>query len=107
MRRWFFQSFQQGVETVIGKHVHFVNQVDLVTSTGRSILDVVHQITGFIHLGPGCSIHLDQIHEPALIDTDAGRTFSARSGTYSLFAIQALGQYARDGCLTDPAGAGK
>ena len=49
--RWLFQRFQQGVETVGGEHVHFVDQVDLKAPAGRCVLHVVQQFTGVFHLG--------------------------------------------------------
>ena len=41
MRGWFFQRFQQGVETMRGEHMDFIDQVNLVATTGGCIRDVL------------------------------------------------------------------
>ena len=51
MRRRLFQGLQQGIEAVIGQHVYFVDQVDLVATAGWRILHVLEQLTGIFHLG--------------------------------------------------------
>ena len=56
MLRRFLQGLQQGIETVLGEHVHFINEVDLVPAGSGRILYVIHQVPGFIHLGPRCRV---------------------------------------------------
>ena len=105
--RRFLERFEQRVEGMIGKHMDFVDQVDLEPPTCRRVLHVVEQFTGFIHLRARRGIHLDQIHVTALVDFETGTALSARGAADACFAIQGFGQHARDRGFADPAGAGK
>ncbi len=73
-----FQGFQQGVERVAGKHVHFVDQVDLEAPSARRVLHVVQQLAGVLDLGPARGVDLDQIDKTPLVDLAAHRTSTAR-----------------------------
>ena len=107
MGRRLLQGLQQGVEAVVGEHVHLVDEVHLVTTAGRGIGDVVQQFPGLIHLGARGRIDLQQVDEPARVDLTAGGADPAGSGTHALFAVQGLGQDAGQGRLADPTGPGE
>ena len=107
MRRRFFQCLQQRIEAVFREHVHFINEIHLVPARGRRVLYVIHQVPGFIHLGPRCRVDLDQINKAALVDTATGAALAAGFGTDSGFTVETLCQDTRQGRLAYPAGAGK
>ena len=107
VRRRLFEGLEQGVERVRGQHVHFVDQVDLVTPAGRRVLHVLQQLAGIFHLGAAGGVDFDQVDEAAFINLAAHRALAAGRGADAGLAIQALGQDTRDGGLAHPAGAGK
>ena len=107
VRWWFFQRFQQGVETVRRQHVDFVDQVDLVACARRRILDIVQQLAGILYLGAGGGIHFDQVHAAAFVDLHTTRTLTAGFGTDAGFTIQGFGKNTCNGGLAHAARAGK
>ena len=79
--RWrLFQRLEHRIECEVGQHVYFVDQVHLEAAPGRQILHVLEQFPRVVHLGARGSVHLDQIHEAARIDVDAGGAFAAGTG---------------------------
>ena len=107
VRRWFFQGLQQGVERMVGEHVHFVDQIDLVARMARCVLDVVQQFAGLVDLGARGRIDFDQIDHAPLIDFKAGAAHTARPTRYALFTVERLGQHPRQRSLAHPARAGE
>ena len=105
--RRLFQGLQQGVETVAGEHVHFVDEVDLEAPAGGCVLHVIQQLAGVLDLGPTGRIDLDQVDETSLVDFPTGRTHTAGLRADTRFAVQTFGQNPRNGGLADPAGAGE
>ena len=107
VRRRLFQCFQQRVEAVAGEHVHFVNEIDLVAAARGRVLHVVEQLARVVHLGARGRVHLDQVHETALVHFLAGTALAAGLRGHAGFAIQGFGENAGDGGLAHAAGAGK
>ena len=107
MLRRLLQRLQQGVETVAGQHVHFVNQVDLEAAARRRVLHVVQQFAGIFYLGAAGRIDLNQVNETPLVNLTAGGALPARLGTYPPLTVQAFGKNTRDRGFTHTAGAGK
>ncbi len=106
--RWrLFQRFQQRVEAVAGEHVHFVDEIHLVAAACRRVLHVVQQFARVIHLGARGGVHLDQVHEAPLVHFLAGAALAAGLRGDTGFAVQGFREYASDGGLAHPAGAGK
>ncbi len=87
--------------------MHFVDQVDLVSTAGRCVLHVVEQLARVVDLGARRGIDLDQIDEAALVYFAAGRAFAAWSCRHTGLAVEALGEDARDGRLADAASSGE
>ncbi len=83
------------------QHVHFVNQINLETSTGRRVLDVIQQLPRVIDLGPRCRIHFNQIDETAAVNLLTRGTPSAGIRCNAAFAIQRLGKDPRHRRLAD------
>jgi hypothetical protein len=107
VRRRLLQGLQQGVEAVVGEHVHFVDEVDLVAAAAGRVLHVLQQLAGLVHLGARGGVHLDQVHEAAGVDLGAGGADAAGLGGDALVAVEGLGQDAGDGGLAHAAGAGE
>src|SRR6185369_14212079 len=89
------------------QHVHFVDQVDLVTAAGRRVLHVLEQLARVVDLGTRGSVDLDEIDEAALVDLLAGRAYAAGCGGDPGLAVEALGENARDGGLAHAARTGE
>ena len=45
MSRRLLQGFEDSIESVIGQHMHFVDDIDLIAFLGRSVFDPLAQIT--------------------------------------------------------------
>ena len=102
-----FQGLEEGVEAVVGEHVHLVHQIDLVAAPGGCVLDVLQQLAGVFHLGAGGGIHLDEIDETPLVDLAAGGALAARGRGDPLLAVERLGEDPGDGGLAHPPRAGE
>ena len=89
------------------QHVHFVDEVDLESPPRRTVLHVLQQLAGVIHLGARGGVHLDQIDEAAFINFCARGALATGHGRHTLFAIQALGKDAGNGGLADAARTGE
>ncbi len=107
MFRRLFQGLQQRVERLLGQHVHFVDQVDLVAATRGHVLRVLDQFAHVVDAGVGRGVDFQQIDVAAGVDRQAGLAFAARIGAGAALAIERLGEDARDGGLADAAGAGE
>ena len=77
MCRRFFQGFQEGVLRTGGKHVHLVDDVDLVPAYHRWIVHPVDQVPHIFHPVVGCGIHLDDIQKAAFLNGFAVLAFTA------------------------------
>ena len=65
--RRFFQSFQKCIKSFFGKHVDFVNDVDLVLSTGWGDGDFITELADFVDPTVAGSIYLYNIHVHTII----------------------------------------
>jgi hypothetical protein len=79
------------------EHVHFVDQVDLVATASRRVLHVVEQLARIVDLGARSGVHFDQVDEATLVDLATGTANAAWRRRHAGFAIQRLGENARDG----------
>jgi len=87
--------------------MHLIDQIDLVAASDRGIGDILQQLPGLIHLGPGGGIHLQQVDEAPLVDLTAGAAHPTGGGTHPLFTVEGLGEDARQGGLAHPPGTGE
>ncbi len=105
--RRLFQRLQQRIERCLGKHVHFVDQVDLELAARGHVLRVFNHFAHIVHAGVGCGVDLQQVDITPGIDVQTGRARAARIGTGARLAVQRFGENARDGGLAHAAGAGE
>ena len=87
--------------------MNLVNEVHLVAPARRRILDVVQQVASIVNLGLRSSVYLDQVHESAFVDFDAGTALATGLGRDAFLAVECFRQDPGDGRLTDPACSGK
>ena len=70
--RRLLKCFQERVEGTFGKHVHFVDNIDLVTCRQRPVADALNNLTHIIDAGIAGSIHFDDIDMTAFGNPDTG-----------------------------------
>ena len=87
--------------------MYFVDQVHLVATACRRVLDIVEQVTGVVDLGFGRRVDFDQVDETTLIDLHAGAALAAGLRRHPFFTVERLGQDARNRRLADAARSGE
>ena len=70
LRRRLLQRLQQAVEGLLGEHVHFVDDVDLVARGARGVPDAVHDLADVVDAGAGRRVHLEHVDVPPFGDRD-------------------------------------
>ena len=103
--RRFFQRLQHGVERVFRQHVHFVDDVDLVTPGGGGVLRVFDDVAHVVDAGVGGGVDFDQVDEAAAVNLGTGRADAAGlgAGVVVVRAVEAFGENARQRGLADAA----
>ena len=89
------------------EHVHFVDQVNLVTPLSRRILNVVEEFPGLVDARSRSGVNFDEIDKPAGINLLTGRTLIAWLWAYTALTVQRLRKDSCNGCFTNSARAGK
>ncbi len=107
MRRRFFQRFQHGVECVVRQHVHFVDHIDLEARIHRRIHRTLQQCGHFIDAAITRRIHFHIVDKAPLVDLPARAAYTTRCRGHAGFAIERLGEDARERRLADAAGSGE
>ena len=87
--------------------MHFVDDVNLEAPAGRGIQRVFEQIAHIVDLRVGSGVELDQIDKTSAIDFNARPALAAGLGGNAGFAVERLGDNAREGGLAHAARAGK
>src|SRR5690606_7357360 len=105
--RRFLQRLEQRVERLLGQHVDFVDQVDLVAAARGHVLRVVDQVADVVDAGIGGRVDLQQVDVASGVDRQAGLALPAGIGARALLAVQALGEDPRDRGLAHAAGTGE
>jgi hypothetical protein len=106
-----FQRLQQRVEGVLGEHVHFVDDIDLVARRDGGIAYRLDDLAHVVDAGVGSGVHLDHVDVAALGDRLARLALPARVDRRAALpirpdAIERLGNEPRGGGLADTAHAG-
>ena len=112
MRRRLLQRLQQRVEGRGRKHVHFVDDVDLVAGLGRGIAHAVQQLAHLVDLAARGRVQLEDIEVSALEDGPAMPSLDRQVCQVRLMdglalIVEGPGQQARRGGLADAADAGE
>ena len=96
---------KQGVEGLLGEHVHFVDDVDLVGALGRQVLDLFPQVPHFVDAPVGGAVDFQDVQGRALGDFDAILTGVVGVRRGACGAVEGLGQDAGHRGLAHPPGA--
>ena len=104
MWRRLFQRFEEGIGSLLGDHVDFIDDVDLVARLVGSEVNFFPQLADFIDTAVAGGIHLDDIQGAALIDGTAHLAFIAGLALYRLQAVDRLGQDAPGAGLAGASG---
>jgi len=80
--------------------MHFVNNVDLVSSLGRGEVNFLPQITHVVYTTLAGGVYLHHIQCPAIVDRLADMTLVARLSFRRVEAIDSLGKNAGSTGLT-------
>ena len=95
MGRRFFNRLEQSVPCALGKHVHFVNDVNLVFGRNGKMKHVFTDFTCLVHLRMGRGVDFNDIHIRFVRDGFAGGTFAAGLAVNRTFAVERLGENSR------------
>ena len=98
--RRLFQGLQQSIKGSDGEHVHLVYDINFVFSFCRAVCYLFPDFTDIIYTVIGCRINFDNIHGTSCRNCFTACTFSTRASIYGMFAVDCLGKYFCDGCLT-------
>ena len=106
------ERLQERVEGVLGEHVHFVDDVDLVARRDRLVADAVGELADVVDAGARRCVHLHHIDMPILGDGAAGLALPAGRDRRTALpvgadAIERARQDARRRRLADAAHAGE
>ncbi len=112
MLRRLLKSLQQRIESVLGQHVNFVDDVDFVARADRGITHCVDDLANVLDAGVRRRIHLDHVDVPALGDRAARFADVAGGDRRTALpvrpdAVQGLGDEPRGRGLADPANPGE
>ena len=106
--RRLFERLQQGVEGLLGQHVHFVDDVDLVLALAGRVLDALEQMRPDL-FDPvvGRAVDLQHVDAASFRDFPAERAGVAGRHRGAVDAVQGLGQDTGCGRLAHAAGSGE
>ena len=99
--------FQQCIEGCRGEHVDLVNDIDLVLADRGQIRHLVPQVADIVNAVVGGSVHLDDVHDSAGVDTLADLTFAAGVRAGGIQTVDRLGEDLGAGRFAGAAGAGE
>ncbi len=88
MRGRFFQRLEQRVEGAGAKHMHFVDDVDLVACRGSPVMHRVYDLADVTHAGARCGVHLHHVDMAAFHDRHAMFAFPARVDRWATLAVR-------------------
>ena len=91
----FFQGLEDGIECLLRKHVHFVNNVYLEARGGGGIADILADLAHFVDAAIGGAVNLNHIHALADGNCTTMFTLAARGVCRPLCAVEGLGKNPR------------
>src|SRR4051812_30291361 len=112
MFRRFLKRLEQRVESILRKHMNFVDDVDLVARADKGIADRVDDLANVLDAGMRGGVHFDHVDMPSFSDRPAGLADVAWADRWTALTVRAdaverLGDKPRRRCLADPADAGE
>ena len=107
MGRRLLQSLQQGVEGLVGQHMYFIYNIDLVAGLAGGEVDLLSQVANLVYAPIGGGINLDQVQAAAFGEANADGASAAGLLRPIRGAVDRLGQDAGHAGLARPPGAGE
>ena len=93
--RRLFQRFQQRVERLLGEHMHFVYDIDLVARVAGREPDLVAQVADVVDAAIAGGVNLNEVKSAPVVDGNADAAFVVRLALGGRKAIHRLGEDAR------------
>ena len=90
MRGRLLNGLEEGVPRALGKHVDFVDDVDLVFGPDGEMLDVLAEFARLLDLGMRGGVDLNDVDVGLVGDGAAGFALAARFAVLRVFAVQRL-----------------
>src|SRR5262245_57059601 len=95
-----FQSLEQRIKRLFGKHVDFINNVYLVPAVRRQIAQPLTQVTNLINATIGGAVNFHHIQGGPLGNVEAGGTGITGIRGRAALTVERLGQYPSHGGLS-------
>ena len=99
--------FEQRVERRCGQHMDFVDDIYFILADRGQIRDFIAQVADVIHAVVGGGVHLDDVHNGAVLNALADGAFAAGVGAGGVRAVDRLGKNFGAGGLAGAARAGE
>ena len=97
---WFFQCFEQSIESRCRQHMNFVYDVNTVFCHNRQIVNLVQHVTDIFNRVVGGSVHFSNIVDGFIFNTFAHITFQTRFAIYRMQAVYCFCKNFCAGCFT-------
>ena len=105
--RWLFESLQQRVGSLAGKHVRLVQNHHFASRRRRSIAHHLSQFADLIDASIGGRVNLNYIQGSPRSNLAARIAFPTRRRSWTMHTVQSFGENARRGSFANPSRAGK
>ncbi len=102
VRRRLLQGLQQGVEGLLGEHVHFVDDVDLVLPLRGPVPDGLPQVADLVDAAVRRAVDLKDVDAPPLGDLRADFARIVGIGIVRIGTVDRAGEDPGGGGLADP-----
>ena len=102
-RRRLFQRLEQSVEGLLGEHMRFVDDENLIAAFERSIAHGIAQTAYIVDSSVGSAVYFHHVHKRALSDAAAGFALVAGFARRGVLTVQRLGKNAGNGGFTHAA----
>ena len=80
--------------------MHLVDDIDLVFTLGGRVGYLVADLSDVVHAVVGGCVHLHHVQNAAVVDASADLALTAGVTVLGMQAVDCLGKYFCDGCLT-------
>ena len=99
------QGFQEGIRSLVGEHMGFVNDIDFTLAFYWRKVDLVANVANVIDASIARRVEFDNIHVAAIIDRGADSAGVTGVAALRVKAVDCLRQYPSRSGLSCPSGA--
>src|SRR3989344_703486 len=107
MRRRLFQYLKQGIKSIFGESMNFIDNKYFISPGHRSHLSRVLEISYLLDTPVGGRVYFDHIEKIPLVGADTRITLVAGLSIFLLRTVECFGEYPGQGGLARAPGAGK